>query len=240
MADGQHDIESIVREVLRRLLEHDVRVESERKPETAPAAPSDQEQNGQLTIPDRVVTLATIQDRLHSMRQVVLQRGAVVTPAVRDELRRRRVAITYGCSASPDTSECALLVGVAETNYRPESLVKVVESVAGGVKQIDADTVSEALRLLVPPVASGQSLGLLFTGQPAAAMCLANRNAGVRAVLGVGRPCVAEAVDAIGANLLVVDPARRSHYEMKEIVQAFSRPGRRDCPPRFQKLLESG
>ena len=87
MPDSQHDVEWIVREVVRRLLERGVEVPANGH---ASAQTAD---GGVLTLPDRVVSLATIADRLAGVRQVVVSAKAVVTPAVRDELRARQIEL---------------------------------------------------------------------------------------------------------------------------------------------------
>ena len=96
MTTSDLDIDAIVREVLRRLEQHAAAArngsdaqarfnEPLTKPATAPAK--------ELIITDRVVTLATLHKRLAGVQQVVVGQRAVVTPAVRDELRQRGIAL---------------------------------------------------------------------------------------------------------------------------------------------------
>ncbi len=85
-AGDKHDselIERVVREVIRRLLERGVSVG-----ESVPA-------NGtaEVVVQERVVALATIEGRLKDVRRVVVGRRAVVTPAVRDELKDRGIEL---------------------------------------------------------------------------------------------------------------------------------------------------
>lgn len=74
-------LEWIVQEVIRRLHAADT--------SALPAA-------GELRLSDRVVTLAAIKDRLASVRRVVVAAKAVVTPAVRDELKHRQIELVRG------------------------------------------------------------------------------------------------------------------------------------------------
>ena len=83
----------------------------------------------------------------------------------------------------------------------------------------------------------GQALGLLWTRHTAAGLCLANRHAGVRAVLASGVPATAAAVAAVGANVLVVDPAVGTAYEKKQILRDFCLGGIRECPEALKERL---
>ena len=68
--------------------------------------------------------------------------------------------------------------------------------------------------------------GNLITDIPAAAVCLANRQRGVRAALGYSLAAVSEAVNMIAANLLVIDPRSRSLHEMRRFTRELVRAGR--------------
>src|SRR5690349_18307242 len=80
------DIEEIVREVLRRLPERP----NVKSPDKQLATRANE-----IVIDQRVVTLASLDGRLTGATQVVVPRGAVVTPAVRDILRQSGVALTF-------------------------------------------------------------------------------------------------------------------------------------------------
>ena len=77
-------IEQIVQEVMRRLLDRGVAV--------VDAAVST-EHATKLEIEDRLVTLATLQDRLDGVGELAVARRAVVTPAVIDELNNRGITL---------------------------------------------------------------------------------------------------------------------------------------------------
>ena len=77
-------IEQIVQEVIRRLLDRGVGV--------VDAVGSD-EATTKLQLADRLVTLATLRDRLDGVGEVLVARRAVVTPAVIDELNDRGIRL---------------------------------------------------------------------------------------------------------------------------------------------------
>ena len=70
-------LEWIVREVIRRLRLLDG---------NPPSA-------GELRLTEKVITKATLKDRLASVQRVVVSPRAVVTPAVKDELNERRIEL---------------------------------------------------------------------------------------------------------------------------------------------------
>jgi hypothetical protein len=76
--------EQIVQEVIRRLLQRGVGV-GDAVVSTPPAT--------ELELDDRLVTLATLQNRLDGVGKLVVARRAVVTPAVIDELNDRGIKL---------------------------------------------------------------------------------------------------------------------------------------------------
>jgi hypothetical protein len=74
-------IEWIVAEVIRRL--------------TATGEAVDSPSKTDFKVAERVVTLRTIEKQLSGVKRVVVQRRAVVTPAVKDELRAKKIELVY-------------------------------------------------------------------------------------------------------------------------------------------------
>ena len=75
------DIEFIVREVIRRL--------------TVAAGEPARDDGGTVKLTDRLVTMATLDGRLANARRLVVAKKAVVTPAVKDELKKRQITLEY-------------------------------------------------------------------------------------------------------------------------------------------------
>jgi hypothetical protein len=50
---------------------------------------------GELRLGDKVVTMRTVEKRLADVKRVVVQPRAVVTPAVRDELKARKIELVF-------------------------------------------------------------------------------------------------------------------------------------------------
>ena len=137
---------------------------------------------------------------------MVVSREAIVTPAVRDELLRRGIALEQADSLKDRPASVRLALMTAGTDFDPTSLVAALAREGFQVEPSASDCLIAAVDALAAEVAKPDTLGVLVTPHAAAGLCLANRLSGVRAVAGVDAPAVAAASAAVGANLLVVDP----------------------------------
>ena len=84
------DIERIVREVIRRLREHQEKTKASPNGKTEGGA---QHVAHSLEMNEHVITLASLENRLSGISRVAVGHRAVVTPAVVDELRERKVEL---------------------------------------------------------------------------------------------------------------------------------------------------
>jgi hypothetical protein len=233
----QADIERIVREVMAQL-----KVAS--APAAAPAAPVSAppaalpKNHGDLFIDSRVVTLQSVAGRLNGAKQLVVAPGALVTPSVRDELRRRGIELVQQNAAKGAKKLLAPVLLIAgRTGHDPELAVEMLRQEGIGVRSESAGCLVEATGKLAAAIAA-RSLGVLWTRQTAIGLCLANRHKNVRAVLAANVPATAAAVTAVGANLLVIDPTIGTIYEKKQVLREFCLGGIRECPEALRKGLE--
>jgi hypothetical protein len=81
-------VEYIVREVIRRLTANGQLTATSSSQPVATAR--------ELHLTDRLVTLASLQGRLDGVREIITVRNAVITPAARDELTKRRIVLKKG------------------------------------------------------------------------------------------------------------------------------------------------
>jgi hypothetical protein len=91
MALSSHDIERIVTEVLRRLQASGVRVQLD--PGSLPGIASAAAKTATYTVTEHVVSLAVLEGHLENLQRLVVGARAVVTPAVRDVLRKHDIAL---------------------------------------------------------------------------------------------------------------------------------------------------
>jgi hypothetical protein len=230
-------IDRIVREVLKQLNEQPkgsataekIEPKTETKPATATA---------ELALTGRLVTLADLDGRLQGVKQLVVPRGAILTPAVRDRLRDARIAVSYRVGQMKNaTQRAGLVVGVAETKGDPAGLIAALGREGTLIEQLARSGLASVIEESGEEVRKGGKLGLLITGAVDLALCLANRRAGVRAVRGAEPESVRRAVESFGANLLVLDLAGKSLFQSLRIVREFASPGPRMCPSAWAKAL---
>ncbi len=199
---------------------------------------------GELAIPDRVVTVASLDGQLNGVRRLLVQPGTILTPAVRDLLRQRGIVVTYGPVPKRNRSGADVGSGVGGT-LLPVVLVTrriSAQQLAGLFRGTDVNVLPEELDCLVRTshrvaevVRRPGSRACVVTSQVAAGLCLANRLEGVRAVLGRRPSEVAADAAAVGANVLVAD-ATQGVFQIKRMMLEFVRAGR-ECPDAFAKYL---
>lgn len=190
----------------------------------------------EMVVCSRVVSLEQIRDRLPHIRRLVVSSGAILTPAVRDALADRNITVAFGESGGSDAGSGArgataakLVLVTARTKYDPASLVAALRAEGVGVESQTSNCLIRTVDMLAGRVGEGTTLAAVLTHDVAAAVCLANRMPGVRAVSGGDPAGVVEAAKAVGANVLVADPRGRGVFQLKQLLSAFCR-GPWACP----------
>ncbi|HIQ21114.1 MAG TPA: hypothetical protein EYH34_07760 [Planctomycetes bacterium] len=193
-----------------------------------------------LILSASVVTMAHVDGRLEGIRFVAVPQRAVVTPAVRDELHRRQVTLVYRDEPkAKGTPPVRLVVGVLGSRFDPRGLLAALEGEPVQVELERYDCLVAATDALAAALAQPNTLGVLVTTHPAAALCLANRHRGVRAVWGVEPSRLDECLGDVGANLLVVHPGMSGPFLLRRMVTQFCRRGPAHCPPALEERLGS-
>ncbi len=228
------NLESLVAEVVRRLQ----RLADAPQPTGAAAAeeqgagvPGREAAEGDLLIDTRLVTLATIQHRLAGVRRLLVRAGAVVTPSVKDELRKRRIRLEYLSEPAP-TRDAADALAIACCTHTPEA-ARAAAALAhpAGASCMRLDDLRCAAQTLATIVADANRLGVLVTDQPLPAVCLANRAPAARAAWVENVSQLRDAVAAIGLNVLVVHPVLCTPETWNALLTEYRQGLPRRCPP---------
>jgi hypothetical protein len=229
------DIERVVREVLAELNRAQASAPAPKEP---PPAQASKPTNGELVLSMRLVTMDEIQDKLAGIRRLVVAPQAVVTPAVRDVLRQRDITLSRGLpEKNASTAALRLVVVAARSKFDPQLLAGSLQAEGIEIDCRKIDCILAATDQLAAELAKGDALGMLLTPHTAAALCLANRLARVRAVLGAGSGNLQADLRAVGANLLVADPQGIGLFKLARMAGDFYRGGLRACPEVFRKRL---
>jgi hypothetical protein len=236
MSDAPLDIDAIVREVLRRLRAD---APSTNGPSQTAVAPDDAPaaaKPGELVWSEKVVSWSQLQDRLKGVRHIIVPRGAVVTPSVRDELRRRNVSLSYQCAPAQSASSSNVLLVIVESCCEAGQLIGALDATAGA-QLFEASSLRQATQAVVRHLTCSDNCAVVLTTAPAATACVMNRTHSARAAVASSDDSVREAVQTLGANVLAVNPSGNGLYAVRRWVLDFVRSGPKTCPVALQKVL---
>jgi ribose 5-phosphate isomerase RpiB len=130
-----------------------------------------------------------------------------------------------------------LAVVNALRGFQAGELTAALESEGVQVDAVNLDCLIAAADRLAAQLRQPGTLGLLLTGHVSAALCLANRHGGVRAVAAGDLPSMAAAVESVGANLLILDAAALTTFQLRQMAVQFCRGGVRQCPEKLRSRL---
>ncbi len=202
-------------------------------PRAAPAAP-----NGELVVLNQVVSTAELEGRLEGVRRLVVPPQAVVTPSVRDELHRRRIALVFDQPVPvPSAGGVRLAMAVLGSRFDPAPLLRALAGEPIEVETHRTDCLVAATDWLAEEISKPNTLGAIVSTYPAIGLCLANRHPGVRAVRGIDAATIEAEVASVGANVIAVDPRSAGVFQMRQMIRRFCRGGPRECPEVLRERL---
>jgi len=182
----------------------------------------------------RVVCAEDLRRSLNGHRELVLAPRAIVTPLAHEELRSRGVTITRQTAPQAKT---ATTWGYAQDRPEPlvQSLIRSLERDGVALKELAAPPDASACRwaaAVAKCVTDGKcTAGVVFCQDAGLLCCVANKIAGLRAVPVASVAQAARAAKSLGANLVAVEMAGRTFYEVRQIVRIVCVPGGPACPP---------
>jgi len=190
----------------------------------------------------RVLSAEDVRSRLNGQPEVVLRSNTIVTPSASDELRRRGVRITR----QDRESESSPAVRWA---YAQDREYPIVASVAQALKreglgfekvQLEGhDLACRWARALAEFVQRRRSGGALAFCQDAGMVCcVANKVAGVRAMVAGGIRQDANVLTMLGANLVCIEIAGRTFFELKQLVRAVCSTDQPACSGELARVIE--
>ncbi|NLE38681.1 MAG: hypothetical protein GX621_11705 [Pirellulaceae bacterium] len=195
----------------------------------------------ELTVCSRVVSLTQIGDRLGQIRRLIVSPGAILTPAVRDALDDRGITVSYDAADRPAShGGTEVFLAVARAALDPGGLVASLTTGGIAAESQAFDCLIRAVDAAADRASNGRAFAVVLTPDTAAALCLANRLSGVRAVSASCPTGVIEAAQAVGGNVLVVDPRGKGVFQLKQIISAFCREKSWACPKVLEARLGGG
>jgi hypothetical protein len=219
VANSQFDtaaIEAIVREVLRRL--------------ASAGTPNSISTNSNSTVEadnhsfecsDKVIAMQTLRGKLDNVKTLRLKPKTIVTPAVRDELRDRKIKIVFDLlSDEPTNCRTTILLG---TNCNSTGNSLRDRLIADGTQvRLHVDKCSGQLATTVGNKISTTISALIVTDQPYTAACVANRNANVRAVVVRDQGELTAAKSELNPNCVVLNSGNVGRVNLSAILHQLT------------------
>ncbi len=171
----------------------------------------------------KVVTEDTLEASVNGHSVVEIGDGVVVTPTGRDWLRRQNVELIRGKSSTSTAAAGPAKSGVAIVQSSSEAVEKVLDhfnSTAGWQPERAAGH-DDAVRLAVTAVSHDASPVIVFSAEPEAVVCEANRNSKVRAAVVHDVAAVGRVKNSMQGNLFVITPAERSFFELRYLLHSL-------------------
>ena len=195
------DIDWIVQEVVRRLLARTARLSN------SPA--------GETFIDQRVISIESIR-KLGDAKTLSVPSNAIVTPAVKDELKKLGVELTRRGMNSPVANR-TLYVGHCGT--RDELKLNVTQH--GFTTRSLGNGSAEAISRKISGQLGQGDKAIVVCDQPSAAVMHANRFSQLRAMWGVDVAAVNSAKQSIDANVMVIKSTQETDSPGADVVTAF-------------------
>ena len=185
-----------------------------------------------LVTDDRLLTLAKVSANLDGLRRLVVHKKTIITPALREELSRRGIAVERGGSRPGTRADFAISV-VRFAADRAPNLHGL-----GLAEDVQAKSFSVVINLVNGQLVQSNRHVVVLTEQTSAALCVLNRTPAVRAALANNVESVKAAAKAVAANVLVVDPHKLGRVQLAAILRAFENEGMRNIPSELLPVLQ--
>jgi hypothetical protein len=212
---AQLDIDAVVREVMRRL-QAGAAADSPSRPPQIAALTASADEAGSLTMLQSVIAVATLQGRLDGIRQLIVGRRAVVTPAARDLLRQRGVQLVrQNASASVAGRRASIRVCLtADVHPAWAKSAHTAEARGASILLQGAELPAVVAALAAEFSQHPDQAAIVISGRPALAACALNRQPTVRAaVWSPGQSWEALQAD-VQPNVLVLDATGHGPYQL--------------------------
>ena len=185
--------------------------------------------------PERLLALRHVEQMGPHVRAVRVAPGTVVTPLARDELKRRDVKLSW---ISRRDAEAGRERG--EWGFAIEGDSGVLTALRRTWLEEDVWHELPTLRDAARWVAEVSRRGaVVLTDEPALTVWRANQSAGVRAASAEASAAVVRAVQGLGPNLLVIEPAGKPLALLKQLATTFRSAGAPRVPAHLREEAAS-
>lgn len=186
--------------------------------------------------PGTVLALNDLQRLGPNLRELIVADKVVLTPCAREEIKRLGVSLVRK-EIKKETS-----IGYGSDGLYPQLATVVLALSREGFTLKALQTPKDIESILLGKtagemVASGvMKSAVLFCREPEAAACAANKLVGIRAAAVNNMMQAKRVIQAMGANLMVVEMPGRTYFEIRQVILLMM--DRKSCPEAAQTFLE--
>lgn len=223
------NIERIVRDVIERLSAANVATH-----ETNGKAEDPKPARDELVLSARVVTVSEL-TALKGVKRLIIPPRAVITPAARDLLRQHAIDVAY--SVRPSGPRPRLVIGASDAGRDVAALIEKLIADGIEVQRLANAGLGTMTAELADLVARSGYVGMVWTVHTVAALCLANRHHGVRAVCGSDVTTLRQAIHDVGANVLIIRPGSLNDFQLRQELADVCKNMQGSCPDEYEQWL---
>jgi hypothetical protein len=175
-----------------------------------------------VTITDRVITATVLEAAVTAgfVKSIQVPNSAIVTPAAKDWLKQRGVAIdrrTDASTSAASTASPTWLVLVSTMNTAAATALQM----AGLSRVSTTGTALEAAAAAANSICRAEAPGVIvLTGTPDLVACRCNRQSACRAIAAVDAEQLIAAGQQWSPNIVAINPVRRGTMELRRLLQA--------------------
>jgi ribose 5-phosphate isomerase RpiB len=154
---------------------------------------------------------------------IYLAAGAKLSPLAVDLVKQRGLQIqTISAAPKPATTTSWIYWMQGHCPSAARAIEQLRGKAVADVRTAASQQLPAVIRAVAKEFAGGQTrLAVLFVPSAARAVCLANRCANLRAIVGTCRQAVQEGIELLGANVLVLEYPHHGFKSMDELVRLF-------------------
>jgi hypothetical protein len=173
----------------------------------------------ELIVESRVLSLVELKNHLDTVRKIVVSPKTVVTPSVKDVLRKRNIELATKIQNTVTEKKTSLWLGVFPPSVLSQKLSERIKK--------DFGLTAQAFGTLLELIDEAEHLvktarGVALSNKSASMMKAANRREEIRAIVGYESRQTQTDTAELDANLLVVDPGRVGEFRVVELMKAYS------------------
>ncbi len=212
-------LDAIVRQVVERLLQMEGGASS--KPVQAGEESAEGVAENEVHIADKVITLESLRGINISQKSVVVGVGAIVTPAVKDELRDRGAKLERRATMHVvESCRSEAIPGLAQGN-----LNRLDPQLMGlGIKVVDVNGFGwDLVRSRMAEEVGRHGAAILVAMEPYVAVCELNRSDSLRAGYSATATAMGKLAQQLRPNVIVIDARRYTHATLREAMDQLRR-----------------